>query len=370
MKNQATGSLADKIAGILNTAPSSFDPEEDPVDGTNAQVSHEDAEDVSEEEILSKFRRKNIDLLADVDEKYAGRKTSRKGLRESSDEDEIANKMPHSDKFNEIKQESGAEFSSRISETKISLCGTLDKLLSLQKVLLKQYPETKNLDKETKKNSTDNDEDEEIPSDTDPEESKQQEETTPIKTLKKRKLADYESEIHEQHMKYKDYRNKVIQKWNDKTRVILKGGATSHSILDQIEYNLSNKDKLIKRTQQKRSQYAIVGENEETGEEYNTEIFDDDDFYHQLLRELIEVKSADVTDPVQLGRQWIQLQNLRSKMKRKVDTKATKGRRIRYAIHNKLVNFMAPIDEELWTDEAKTELYNSLFGKNQPVIDV
>lgn len=32
------------------------------------------------------------------------------------------------------------------------------------------------------------------------------------------------------------------------------------------------------------------------------EIFDDDDFYHQLLRELIEHKSEGVSDPIQLGR--------------------------------------------------------------------
>ena len=31
------------------------------------------------------------------------------------------------------------------------------------------------------------------------------------------------------------------------------------------------------------------------------EIFDDDDFYHQLLRELIERKTAGVTDPISLG---------------------------------------------------------------------
>lgn len=36
--------------------------------------------------------------------------------------------------------------------------------------------------------------------------------------------------------------------------------------------------------------------------EYDPEIFDDSDFYHQLLRELIERRASDVTDPVQLGR--------------------------------------------------------------------
>lgn len=96
--------------------------------------------------------------------------------------------------------------------------------------------------------------------------------------------------------------------------------------------------------------------------EHDEEIFDDDDFYHQLLRELIEFKSAGVTDSVQLSRQWIELQNMRRKMKRKIDTRATKGRRIRYNVMPKMVNFMAPITiYDTTSDRAKDELYRSLF---------
>jgi len=62
-------------------------------------------------------------------------------------------------------------------------------------------------------------------------------------------------------------------------------------------------------------------------------------------------------------RQWLQLQKLRSKMKRKVDTRSTKGRKLRYTVHTKLMNFMAPNDQSSWSDEAKQDLYNSLFGK-------
>jgi protein AATF/BFR2 len=102
---------------------------------------------------------------------------------------------------------------------------------------------------------------------------------------------------------------------------------------------------------------------QEGSKEYSTEIYDDTDYYHQLLRELIERKSSDVTDPVQLGRKWLELQKLRSKMKRKIDTRATKGRKIRYVVHSKLVNYMAPVSQSLFSEEAKTELFNSLFGK-------
>ena len=97
-------------------------------------------------------------------------------------------------------------------------------------------------------------------------------------------------------------------------------------------------------------------------ESHNDEIFDDDDFYHQLLRELIERKTSGVTDPVALGQQWLQLQKIRAKAKKKVDTKASKGRKTRYDIHAKLVNFMAPTyPKSNLSEEAKTELFASLF---------
>ena len=35
---------------------------------------------------------------------------------------------------------------------------------------------------------------------------------------------------------------------------------------------------------------------------YDEEIFDDDDFYHQLLRELIERKTSDINDPIAITR--------------------------------------------------------------------
>jgi protein AATF/BFR2 len=104
-------------------------------------------------------------------------------------------------------------------------------------------------------------------------------------------------------------------------------------------------------------------------EEHDPEVFDDDDFYHQLLRELIDRKSADVTDPIALGRHWLQIQRARAKADKKgkaVDTKASKGRKVRYDVHAKLVNFMAPIyGDGAWKDEARDELFSSLFGNNR-----
>jgi len=94
------------------------------------------------------------------------------------------------------------------------------------------------------------------------------------------------------------------------------------------------------------------------------EIFNDDDFYHQLLRELIEQKTNRSDDPIAMSRQWLEFQALRKKIKKTVDTRASKGRKLRYNVMPKLVNYMAPIiSAKEWDDDRKDELFASLFGK-------
>ncbi|XP_053989505.1 protein AATF [Hylaeus volcanicus] len=298
-----------------------------------------------------------------------------------------SNKMPQHDAHEILKD---VDYTKKVEETKSNLKLLLNNLLQLQNLFLRQYPETKNLSAQSKKRKAEEsidkeeineDEDEEIPSDTEDEDEKETsvsrenaDEISKNVFIKKLRLDNYEKILNENHKLYTEYRNSVIQKWNEKTRIASGklDKAMNQTTLKQIEFALSDKEKLRKRTQLKRSEYKIIGkmdaaENENDGrriQEYDSEIYDDDDFYHQLLRDLIEYRSADITDPIQLSKQWIQLQNMRSKMKRKIDTRATKGRRIRYNVHNKLVNFMAPITiNDTWTDHAKDELYNSLFGK-------
>lgn len=131
-----------------------------------------------------------------------------------------------------------------------------------------------------------------------------------------------------------------------------------------------DKDRIIRRTQLKRSLYKICGKEEQQEgatpanedltslrerhlKDYDEEVFDDQDFYNQLLRELVERKTSSVSDPIELSRRAIELQKLRSQNKRKVDTKASKGRKIRYDIHKPMVNFMAPIYRVSMPEEAR-----------------
>ncbi|XP_068084231.1 protein AATF [Anabrus simplex] len=308
-----------------------------------------------------------------------------------------ANRMPHYEVFGKFVAEGGSDFTSNLEQCKMNTKTLLDKLSSLRETLLASYPETKSIVKSKLSNtkmSSCNAMDEEILSDTDAEEDEVENVMEMPQKGQKRKLEEYENLLDSQHKEFLEFRNANIQKWNDKTRVA--GGNISsrnfatfeQSTLKQIEQILSNRQRLIQRTRLKRNVYDILGQDlqqpnkpqesvlgdseinlehlklEDKSKEFNSEIFDDSDFYHQLLRELIERKSSDVTDPVQLGRQWIEIQKLRSKMKRKIDVKATKGRRLRYTVHPKLVNFMAPISKCTWNEEAKSELFSSLFGNS------
>lgn len=60
---------------------------------------------------------------------------------------------------------------------------------------------------------------------------------------------------------------------------------------------------------------------------------------------------------------------VKKKTKKQVDTKASKGRKIRYEVHSKIQNLMTPMDVPTWPEEKTKELFNSLFkSKNASFI--
>jgi len=90
---------------------------------------------------------------------------------------------------------------------------------------------------------------------------------------------------------------------------------------------------------------------------HDNEIFDDTDFYQTLLKDLIETNNAN--DPISMSRKWLETQKGRTKHRKKVDKKSSKGRKIRYHVHEKLVNFMPPITKEI--PQMADELFIKLF---------
>lgn len=250
------------------------------------------------------------------------------------------NRFPQHENWSKFTEKGDDDYKAKLKESQRSVKVLLDKMLELDSLLA----------------------------------SRNQEDIEPPK--KKMKLKDYSEKLSGHHSEAESIRNETIQKWNDRTKVAA-GNVNSKSFssfetstLKQVEQIMANKTRLIERTQLKRSSYEIFGKSDAIGDgetkEKDVEIFDDDDFYHQLLRELIEKKTANSgADPNQLGRQWLEIQKLRTRLKKKVDTKATKGRKVRYDIHSKLVNFMAPIYTQSMNDDAINELFSSLFGNRQ-----
>lgn len=188
--------------------------------------------------------------------------------------------------------------------------------------------------------------------------------------MKKSKLSEYADKIDNNYEAYSKFRNQVLQKWHDRTKSLKdsKNPLTNLNILTKIENALLGKNEVIRKSQIYRGDYDIFGseipknDDEMEQEICIPEVYDDSEFYHQLLRELIEYKSNFGDNQSEITQKFIELQSVRSKMKKRVETRTSKGRKIRYNVHNKLVNFMAPKDSSEWTDEAKTELFNSLFG--------
>ncbi|KAL8791708.1 MAG: hypothetical protein Q9195_005715 [Heterodermia aff. obscurata] len=85
-------------------------------------------------------------------------------------------------------------------------------------------------------------------------------------------------------------------------------------------------------------------------------IYDDSDFYAALLRELVEQRMGDAPLPGMKDRSAF-------RVKKRVDTKASKGRKLRYTVHEKLLNFMAPEEKGSWGERQRAELFGGLLGR-------
>ncbi|XP_015924137.1 protein AATF [Parasteatoda tepidariorum] len=292
----------------------------------------------------------------------------------------VSNKLPQTSSWLSIRNKIGEEVPDIVSKGNDSVKSLLNSLMHLKQ----------ELGQSTEK-EIESVEEMEIPSDSD-EEHETQEVTEGETNMKKGVKRKYKNEnysdiLSKQFEIEKAFRNSIIQKWDEKVRLSTgrmtqkSFNAFDNSAVKQIEQILQDRTRLIKRTQLKRSVYRVLGKpefselksNESNIEDitskqdlllkdYDPQIFDDDDFYRQLLKDIIQSKSIGI-DP-SIVRKQMELQKIRNKMKRKVDTKASKGRKLRYDVHPKLVNYMAPLRSTTMSDEARENLMKCLFGRN------
>lgn len=168
-------------------------------------------------------------------------------------------------------------------------------------------------------------------------------------------------------------RQSILQKWSARVREVtalpvsskLNNTARQQTITEVLQEQLSNSERLIKRTKIPRSCAPVQAKLKVTEDPH---IYDDADFYQLLLKELVDQRmmdssstSAPLGDGGRPVAHWTAVKE--AKTKKNVDTKASKGRKMRYTVHEKLQNFMAPEDRGSWEQDAIDRFFSTLLGQ-------
>ncbi|KLO17952.1 TRAUB-domain-containing protein [Schizopora paradoxa] len=137
-----------------------------------------------------------------------------------------------------------------------------------------------------------------------------------------------------------------------------------------IDEALLDRTKLLERTREYKGKGTRLKSDvhqplEEATEEEADDVFDDTDFYQQLLRDVIDARSGNALEGA--ADDWRIAQKQR-KAKKAVDTRASKGRKLRFEVHEKIQNFMAPVLAPssaaiTWHESQIDELFASLLGR-------
>lgn len=131
-------------------------------------------------------------------------------------------------------------------------------------------------------------------------------------------------------------------------------------------------DRLVERSRVRRAGQGtakVVGRNEalqpvEGEKDVSKEVYDDTDFYQALLREVVDATSGTgmLNGMPGTAGAYASFNQVSRKKLANVDPKASKGRKLRYHVHEKLQNFMAPIPTLTWEKEQTDELFRGLLG--------
>ena len=163
------------------------------------------------------------------------------------------------------------------------------------------------------------------------------------------------------------HRRKVLDKWSERVKKSNAGLSTrklvkseTQSLVSALDEQLLGSERLVKRARTPRS--CAPAQAAKKVEE-DPEIYDDADFYQLLLKELVDQRSTDTGAPGEAVAtvRWAALKE--TKTRKVVDRRASKGRKLRYTVHEKLQNFMAPEDRRGWEEHAIDRLFGTLFGQ-------
>ncbi|GMG39666.1 unnamed protein product [Ambrosiozyma monospora] len=212
---------------------------------------------------------------------------------------------------------------------------------------------------------------------------------------KKRKLDSYLSETNKLDDVLKAFQKNVLVKWSNKVQSASGSTALNSSKFKnfnqnsyvQVQNNLQDMDRLIKRTKINRRKITPIGYVQpehkltEDGEELDSEdeevrkqqarldqslqendyVFDDEDFYRVLLNDMVDKK---ISDKQSSSSAIVTLTKNTNKVHKNYDRMASKGRKLNYTVQESLQYFEAPKNKAyLWNDDQIDELFASLLGQ-------
>jgi protein AATF/BFR2 len=151
------------------------------------------------------------------------------------------------------------------------------------------------------------------------------------------------------------HRRAILNKWSSKTRAANNISAPR----SQLDRN-THQDTMTSILD---AQLVSSNQQAQTNPRF---AYDDTPFYQSLLRDLIASRaSLSQSQNIVLD---IPLVAAPKQHRKGVDLKASKGRKVRYTVQEKLQNFMAEEERGTWTDGARREFFASLFG-GQEMLD-
>ncbi|KAJ4150691.1 hypothetical protein LMH87_011428 [Akanthomyces muscarius] len=178
--------------------------------------------------------------------------------------------------------------------------------------------------------------------------------------------AEIWAQLQEEDRRALKFREKCLEKWSRKVQSVNvtapKGINRNKTLVESLHDQLNNpENRLAKRTRVPRS-CAPAQHGKKMAEDET--IFDDADFYQILLKELVEQRTVDSSSNQASAVPSVVLTASRENRTRKiVDRKASKGRKMRFTVHEKLQNFMAPEDRRQWEQSAIDRFFSTLFGR-------
>ena len=166
-------------------------------------------------------------------------------------------------------------------------------------------------------------------------------------------------------------RRTTLDKWSDKTRGATSIAAPRSPMVDRSHQSQTKITSVLDTYIATESNKLLISSNAKATNETNhvppvLPTYDDSNFYQSLLRDLISSRSATnpAISPDIVLPPMNRLHQPGSK-NRKIDTKASKGRKVRYTVHEKLQNFTAIEGRGTWEESARKEFFGSLLGNRR-----